>query len=257
MSRIDELHTEAAKMEEFAKNSDHVIGFYISGSYGKGMIHERSDLDPVFIVKEGAVETTEDEVLKRFSSLPMDVCIYTLPQFEALDTRGTSGMGSDRYDYAYLEIMVDKTNGLIQKIINQRGKLSDEERQFLGAGYLDGYIDAFYRSLKAAREGWALAEHLEASKSITLALSFLFAADHRVMPFSKYLEWELRTHPLSFSMKPNDLISAIQNILQTGDEDTQILLFEAVSDHARRAGFGQIVDDWENKPEDLVKAFRK
>ena len=257
MSKIDELHRKAKKMEEFAWNSDHVIGFYISGSYGKGMIHYRSDLDPVFIVSEGTKDVVRKDLISVCGDNNCDLYIVTLPEFEALTTKGTSDMGSDRYDYAHLEIPVDKTNGQIQKIIDQRGKISDEERQFLGTGYLDGYINCFYRSLKAAREDWSLAKHLEASESVTLGLSFLFAIDRRVTPFSKYLEWELSTHPLSFSMKLDDLVSTIRNILQTGDIGAQIFLFEAITDHARQAGFGQIVDDWENKPEELVEEFRK
>lgn len=257
MSNIEKLHAQAKEMEEFARNSDHVMGFYISGSYAKGMIHKQSDLDPVFIVEEGSQKTIEKEIISRFSLLPMDLCIYTLPQFEALNTRGTSDMGSDRYDYAHLKIPVDKTNGHIQKIINQRGQLSDEERIFLGIGYLDAYINCFYRSLKAARENWSLPQHLEAAESIMLGLSFLFAVDHRVMPFFKYLAWDLKTHPLSFPMKPDDLMKTIQEILQTGDVNAQIILFETITAHARQNGFAQVVDDWDLKPEELVRKYRE
>ena len=160
MSKIDELHRKASKMEEFAKNSDHVIGFYISGSYAKGMIHERSDLDPVFVVTENSKDIIRANLIDIFGDDNCDLYIVTMKEFEALTTKGTSDMGSDRYDYAHLQIPIDKTNGRIQKIIDQRAMLSDEERQFLGAGYLDGYINCFYRSLKAARENWPLAQHI-------------------------------------------------------------------------------------------------
>lgn len=254
--RIEKLHVFARELQDYAAKTEDVLGFYISGSYGKGMIHERSDLDPVFITKEGCVARVDAEILAQHDMGNCDLCIYTISEFESLSTKGTSDMGSDRYDYAHIKVAVDKTGGRIQEIVDKRGTLSEEERLFLGAGFLDGYINGFFRSLKAARQGWHVAQALEAAEGIHYGLSFLFAVEHRTLPFYKYLEWELATYPLTFPMPADVLISTIQRILSTADVNAQIEWFEAIARHAKENGFAQNIADWDGKPEVLASEFK-
>lgn len=254
---VQKLHALADAMKNYALESNFVIGFYISGSYAKGLIHDRSDLDPVFVVDKGAKEQVGQDLRKRFDLKNCDLCVYTLDEFRNLSTAGTSGMGSDRYDYAHLTVEIDKTGGEIQKIVEQNGSLSERERLYLGAGYLDGYINSFYRSLKAAREKWDLPQRLEAAESIPHMLAFLFAADHRIVPFSKYLEWDMKKHPLNFPMEPDELLRDIKTVLSSASVATQIKLFEKVSEFASKVGFENIVKDWDGKPEALANKMKK
>lgn len=253
---VQHLRELAQKLKDFAVQDKRVLAFYISGSYAKNKLHADSDLDPVFIVQEDAQETVEQDLVTLYDLSGCDLCIYTKVEFYELSTSGTSGMGSDRYDYAHLTVCVDKTGGEIQALIDKRGRLSQEETMYLGAGYLDGYINAFYRSFKSWRQSWTLAQHLEAAESVHYALAFLFAAEGRVKPFAKYLEWELQTHPLQLPMAAENLLAMINKILTTADIKQQMLFFESVCTYAAQAGFKDIIEAWEGKPEQLIKIIK-
>jgi len=60
---------------------------------------------------------------------------------------------------------------------------------------LDAYVNSYYRTLENARDGNRSAAGLDAAESFSNLLEFVFAAERRVRPYNKYLEWELGTHP--------------------------------------------------------------
>ena len=61
---------------------------------------------------------------------------------------------------------------------------------------LGGYINSTYRSLRNRMVGIELGAELDSAESLPNLLTAIFAFESRVRPFNKYLEWELRTHPL-------------------------------------------------------------
>jgi len=101
---------------------------------------------------------------------------------------------------------------------------------------LDGYINQTYRSLRYGTR-------LDAVEAIPYALRTIFALADRVRPYNKYLEWELRHHPLE-DWNADDLLPLLDRVL-TGEPDAQRELFRRIEDPARREGFGDVIDGWE------------
>jgi hypothetical protein len=110
---------------------------------------------------------------------------------------------------------------------------------------VDTYINAYYRSYKNARRGWGIAAQLDAAESIAPFLEFVFAVRGRVRPFNKFLEWELREHPLGDPWSPESLPRRLARIAATGDLAEQAALFRDAEEEARRRGLSDVVDGWE------------
>jgi hypothetical protein len=106
---------------------------------------------------------------------------------------------------------------------------------------LDGYVNSYYRSAKNARAGLELAALLDGQESIAYYLEFVFAAHGRVRPYNKWLEWELREHPLPATVD----LSRLERIARTGDLTDQQALFRDTEALARELGHGATIDGWE------------
>ena len=63
----------------------------------------------------------------------------------------------------------------------------------------------------------------------------------RIQPFNKWLEWELREHPLPWQVD----LSVLRTIARTGDVTAQQALFRETEQLARERGHGATIDDWE------------
>ena len=104
----------------------------------------------------------------------------------------------DRYSYAHLKPIIDKT-GRLQALIDAKGCVPEAQvRGFIGAS-LDYLINQLYRGLKCLRDGDPVASQLEAAEGVKPFLDAIFALhDGRLRPYYKYLAWELReeTYPL-------------------------------------------------------------
>ena len=101
---------------------------------------------------------------------------------------------------------------------------------------LDGYVNQTYRSLRYGTR-------LDAVEAVPPALRTIFALSNRVRPYNKYLEWELRHHPLE-DWTAEELLPLISRVL-TGEPAAQHELFNRLEAPARREGFGDVVDGWE------------
>src|SRR5205823_12593929 len=82
-----------------------------------------------------------------------------------------------------------------------------------------------------------------AVEAIPYAVRTLFALGDRVRPYNKYLEWELRHHPLD-GWAADELLPLIDRVL-AGEPTAQHELFNRIEPQARRAGFGDVIDSWE------------
>ena len=80
-------------------------------------------------------------------------------------------------------------------------------------------------------------------EAIPHALRTIFALAGRVRPYNKYLEWELRHHPLD-DWSADELLPLLDRVL-TGEPAAQHELFGRIEDYARREGFGGVIDSWE------------
>ena len=106
---------------------------------------------------------------------------------------------------------------------------------------LDGYVNMYYRSAKNARVGLELGSLLDAQESIPWFLQFVFNVHGRVRPYNKWLEWELREHPLPVKVD----LERLRRIATTGDIAAQQSLFREAERLARDAGLTAVIDGWE------------
>ena len=83
----------------------------------------------------------------------------------------------------------------------------------------------------------------DAAESIPYALGAIFALAGRVRPYNKYLDWELRHHPLP-GWVGETLLPLIAGVLDR-DLAAQRELFRLVERDARAHGFDDAIDEWE------------
>jgi predicted nucleotidyltransferase len=215
---------------EVARSRDEVVGMYVFGSRGRDfMVDERSDWD-VCVVLAGP--TARDEFAREFPfghGARVEVVTATLD-----DLRGNP---SEHWRYAaHAKVVLDKTEGELTRVVAEHESLPAGSRDAVVREALDGYINQTYRSLRYGTR-------LDAVEAIPYALRTIFALENRVRPYNKYLEWELRHHPLD-GWNADELLPLLDRVL-AGEADTQHELFRRIEEPARREGYGDVIDGWE------------
>ena len=245
---------------EMAESHPDVIGCFLGGSRGKGLVTEHSDYDVYIIVKDGLVKSymkllrDEFPVHNRYSWVEDAAEKLEVKGFGGIMVFSLSGFGEhaaigspfewNRYNFAHLEVSVDK-NGQIQRLVNLKGVLPDERIRAFVSARLDGYINSVYRSLKCVRDGNTVGARLEAADSIQLFLNVAFGLEGRITPYYKYLEWELQKFPLKkLRIDPRKMVRSLLKILENADVETQKRLFQLMEITCRREGYGQVLDSW-------------
>jgi hypothetical protein len=200
---------------EQARRHDGVTGLFLGGSRGKNAnVRPDSDYD-VRVVGDA-------EELATPRGGHVEVAVMSLERFRDYPEW-------DRYTLTHTRAVLDKT-GEIQRVIDEKGRLSADEADDRAPAALDGYMNALYRSLK--RPG--LGGRLHHAESLAWLLTCLFALERRLRPFYDYLEWELEHYPLAGWP---DLAGLLE-----GDQRE---LFRRVEPHVRAHGLGGVVDSWE------------
>jgi len=195
----------------------------VHGSRGRGLhVHEGSDWDVVVVVREltgrydsrdrgGELEAFEVTSLARLPQWMLPAVTWTTPA-------------------------LDKT-GAVAAELAEVTKVDPAS----AAEPLDAYVNSYYRSAKNARSGLGLAALLDAQESVPHYLHFLFAVHGRLRPYNKWLEWELREHPLPVAVD----LPRLERIARTGDIEEQQALFRDTETLARERGHGATIDGWE------------
>ncbi|WP_115974419.1 hypothetical protein [Streptomyces sp. 3212.3] len=214
-----------------------VVGLVLKGSRAHdGMTTRHSDHD-LYVVLADDVRTD----LTRFAghrTLELDLVLVSLTEFRA------AGMpGFERYALARAQVVLDRLDGGIARILADKARLGADEAFEVSSGWLDAYANSLYRSVKNHRDGQALAALLDAAESVRCLLELLFALDHRPRPYNKYLEWELARHPLP-GWDTDVLLRAVERISASGDVFLQRHLFTLVEATVREAGHGEVLDAW-------------
>ncbi|HME54523.1 MAG TPA: nucleotidyltransferase domain-containing protein [Candidatus Lokiarchaeia archaeon] len=241
-----------ALLEE-ARNDPNIIGFFLGGSRGKGLFTKYSDYDVVYVIDDDHVNEYKKRY-PRYNYKQMELLPRSMSDFRKEALWGAPDQWA-RYDCAWLKAEVDKT-GEIQQLIDEKGRIPEGEvKKFIEAS-LDAYINYFYRSLKCFRDGYYLGARLEATIELGCLFNLLFAIhDCRLVPFYKYLAWELELHPLEkIPFTAHEFINKISRILHDADVETQREIFLMVEKLCRDEGHGHIIDGWEQSPgqEDMV-----
>jgi hypothetical protein len=206
-----------------AREDENVIGLVVHGSRGRGLhVHDGSDWDVIVVVRErtGRYDSTERG-----------------GELEALEVTSLADLPKWMLPaVTWTTPALDKT-GAVAAELAEVTKVDPAT----AAEPLDGYVNSYYRSAKNARAGLELAALLDAQESIPHYLEFVFAVHGRVRPYNKWLEWELREHPLPAAVD----LSRLERIARTGDLADQQALFRETEALARELGHCATLDGWE------------
>jgi hypothetical protein len=116
------------------------------------------------------------------------------------------------------------------------------------AEWFDGYLNSFYRSLKAWRRGDELAGRIEAAESAMNLMRTLFSLEGRWAPYPNRLRAHLDTLD-GRGWAPGELERALLELVASGDPGFQQELEASVEELLRARGFGHVVDDWDGEIE--------
>ncbi|MFW9940093.1 MAG: hypothetical protein ACFFFT_03570 [Candidatus Thorarchaeota archaeon] len=228
---------------EDVKKDPNIIGFFLSGSRGKGFQTMYSDYDTYLIVKDNFVKDYKERFpFRKFEGV--DLIVFSYTEFKNY-ARWGSPEAFARYSFSHVKALIDK-NGKIQEILDKLGKIPEKVLSKHIEGALDGYINFLYRSLKCIRDADIEAARLEAAFSIPYFLDVIFAIHNsRLRPYYKYLKWELEKYPLSkFPMNPEEIITGMMKILDSADVETQQIFLKTVEQVLRKEGFGHVFESW-------------
>ncbi|PKH41253.1 hypothetical protein CXG46_09160 [Nocardioides alpinus] len=189
---IDRTRIATLAERNLADHGDGLLGLVLSGSAGRGMATDRSDLD-VFVV------LSDEAAAGRTTSHSSDVDEIPWSRSE-LDTVGAYGTEEwwFRWSCAWAPVLLDRTGGGIAGALRRQATLDPREADavLIDHDRLDGWVNFAYRALKSNRDGRHPESRLDANESVPWLLDVVFALAGRVRPYNKYLAWELRTHPL-------------------------------------------------------------
>jgi hypothetical protein len=204
-----------------ASADDNVVGLLLHGSRARGLyVTEQSDLDAILVVRDPRGEYPSGH------GNPVEVVevtsLHDLPEWmlPAL---------------LWNEPLLDRTG----EVAEQLRELTTVDPASAGDP-LDGFVNMVYRSLKNARVDNALGALLDAQESIPWFLEFVFRIHGRLRPYNKWLEWELREHPL-----PVPVDVELRRRAARADAAAQHALFRQAETIARDAGLSAVIDGWE------------
>jgi hypothetical protein len=216
---------------EVARGREDVLGLYVFGSRGRDfMVDERSDWDVCVVLGEEEARERFEREFPFAHGARVEIVTATLDELR----KETSEHG--RYAAAHAAVVLDKTGGELSRVVAEHESLPPGTRDGVVREALDGYINQTKRSLRYGTR-------LDAVEAIPHALRTIFALEDRVRPYNKYLEWELRHHPLA-DWDADVLLPLLDRVL-AGEPHAQRELFNLVEPLARREGFGDVVDGWE------------
>jgi hypothetical protein len=176
-----------------AAHGDGLLGLVFSGSVGRGIATERSDLDVYVVLDEGAARGRSTTRSAQVDEIPVSLAsLETVPGF------GTDGWWF-RWSFAWAPVLLDRTQARIESALHRQATLTDAEAKQILVEHdrLDGWINYAYRALKNDRDGRDVERRLDAAESMPWLLDVVFTLAGRVRPYHKYLPWELREHPIS------------------------------------------------------------
>ncbi|HXH77793.1 nucleotidyltransferase domain-containing protein [Nocardioides sp.] len=173
------------------EHGDNFLGLVLSGSAGRGIATERSDVD-VYVV----LDTVPDGYVKS-KSPTIDEIPTPLADLTYMDPFGTGGWWY-RWSCAWAPVLLDRTGGELADAVRRSALVSDEEADAILIEHdrLEGWINYAFRALKSDQDGRELERRLDAVESVPWLLDTIFTFAGRVRPYHKYLPWELREHPV-------------------------------------------------------------
>jgi predicted nucleotidyltransferase len=212
MSVLDELVAEVTADPES-------IGLILHGSRAAGVGGPNSDYDLVRVVTDEAfaARRDRDELRERRPGPPEADVVYASP--ERLRRRAAS---TDGYTPMFVtaEVVADtdeQVAALVEAIVANAGARARADLDEL----YDGYLNCFFRSLKAWRRGDELGGRMQAAHSCLYLVRLLFAAERLVPPFHDQLSAPLRELERVQGWEEGYLAETLTRVLATGDPTLQ------------------------------------
>ena len=238
-ARADVLFQE---MLERARADPNIVGLYLGGSRGKDAATIHSDYDCDIVV----LDEVAADYRARFGG---DDAGFNLGVFGVSEFRAYAAIGSarewDRYNFAHLRALVDKLDGELQRLIEDKATMPAETAAARLPLTLDAYINFTYRSLKNHRDGRVLAAQLDAAESAGHLITLVFLLHSRLRPYNKYLEWELTHWPLEELAWPTKELLSLVSAIAQGDFEAQRTGFAGLYPLAIRRGLAELYASWD------------
>jgi hypothetical protein len=214
-----------------------VIGVLLTGSRGFGCEDAESDYDLSVVMTEDTCDA-EQEKYPHHPGHTYDV-VYTSLERLAKEAENPGWMIAC---YIYSKTLMDKT-GELTAILERMRRMDPEKARRETAGYLDAYLNSFYRAMKAAKRGNGLGNHLQAAESMHHLIRTLFFLHGLWPPYLDRLQhqWEKL---LKAPHMAETLPQKIERILKTADPTAQQALEAEIEALLRAEGYGEVFDDW-------------
>jgi hypothetical protein len=221
------------------------LGLVLSGSVGRGVATERSDVDVYVVLTDTAMRGRSTSHSAMVDEIPV-----ALSDLERVPPFGTGGWWF-RWSFAWAPVLLDRTDGQLGSALRRQATVTTDEAESILVSHdrLDGWLNYAYRALKNDRDGRELECRLDAAESMPWLLDVIFTLAGRVRPYHKYLPWELRQHPL-LGWHVEDLLALLTATLD-GDLSAIRATFERVEslcvafDSERpKPVLGPIIDGW-------------
>ncbi|GID29939.1 hypothetical protein [Paractinoplanes brasiliensis] len=215
------LLTDLARRNEVDHGAD-FLGLVLSGSAGRGVATDRSDLDVYVVLTDAGMRGRQTS-----RSSAVDEISVTISSLERVPQFGTNGWWF-RWSFAWAPVLLDRTEGRLQPALRRQATVTADEAESILVEHdrLDGWLNYAYRALKNDRDGRPLERRLDAAESMPWLLDVIFTLAGRVRPYHKYLPWELRQHPLPH-WHAEELLALLTATLD-GDPSTIRTTFERV-----------------------------
>jgi hypothetical protein len=226
----------------YAEREPGVLGVFLIGSQAReGFADESSDYDVGVVVADDAVAAFDAAWPYRRGDA-VEVMSSTLDGLREHAELGTPSEWA-RYQYAHAKVLLDKT-GEVGGVLAEKARLPEDQARSVAAAAVDAFVNSIYRSLRNRARGLERAATLDASESIPHLLNAVFALEGRVRPWNKYLEWELREHPLDEpEWSADSFLERLDRL--PGSAAEQHAMFLDLERVARDRGLGEVIDGWE------------
>ncbi|MGI8419286.1 MAG: hypothetical protein ACR2LN_01430 [Candidatus Levyibacteriota bacterium] len=243
-----------------AQTDPNILGVILAGSRRFGLQNKDSDCDTYLIFKDtvtpAVIRRYKKDYEKKYEKLTIDLsnkALQTRKTFEHYAQIGKS-FAWDRYNLVHAKVEIDKTEGEITQLLQQKAFLSPKETTALINDHLGDYITHVYRSMRSYDADKKTAALIDAAESIHYLLTTLFALHNRVRPFNKYLEFELTTYPLAnFSWEPREFLTMLTRITQKADPTAQRMIYNKIETLARSKSYGYKYDAWGGNKLDYIQ----
>jgi hypothetical protein len=238
------LDARFAELLRLASSDPQVLAFWLDGSRGKGQAGPHADYDCTLVVADTVLEAYRARHARQ-GHMDLDVTVTSLEAFR--DHAAWQGPEHGyRYNFARLTPLVDRTGGVIQGLIDEKGRVPPERVTAFIEASLDHFVNQVYRSLKCRRDGRVAGARLEAGEAIPPLLDALFALHGgRLRPYHKYLEWELEQFALdSLPWSREVFVAMLLEVLDGAEAAVLQDLLRHSERLFRGRAFGHVFDAW-------------